>query len=56
MDATGMSERHLEALFDYFGLDLEDDIPVLKRRLKELRNQKEMHTSASTKLRKPFHP
>ena len=38
MDATGMNENNLIALFDYFGLDLEDDLPILKRRLKELRN------------------
>ena len=53
MDATGMNENNLIALFDYFGLDLEDDLPILKRRLKELRNQKQINPAgATTKLRK----
>lgn len=55
MDATGMNENNLIALFDYFGLDLEDDLPILKRRLKELRNQKQINPSGgTTKLRKSF--
>ena len=37
-DADGMTEADLIALFDYFGLDLDDDIYILKRRIKELRN------------------
>ena len=47
LDTTGLSERSLAALFDYFGLDLEDELPVLKRRLKELNNQKQMHQPAA---------
>ena len=47
-----MTEADLIALFEYFGLDLEDDIYILKRRIKELRNQKEIAPSKTSNLRK----
>ena len=37
-DVEGMTAADLVALFDYFGLNLDDDVYILKRRIKELRN------------------
>ena len=51
-NADGMTGADLVALFDYFGLDLEDDVYILKRRIKELRNQKETAQNKANKLRK----